>query len=125
MEGEKVKHKDTMDPDVPQFIQAKVNAYNMSDVSIWLGACLSIASGASPFQLCVIPALRILEEANWVWALESVGEDHWQDKTIGWSWSWTWAIGGSLSHSYPTVGAIFKDAALRDQCVVETTRDWI
>ena len=64
MEGEKVKHKYTLDPDVPQYIQAKVNAFNMSDVSIWLGACLSIASGASPFQLCVTPALRILEGAN-------------------------------------------------------------
>lgn len=59
-----MKHKYTLDPDVPQFIQAKVNAFNMSDVSIWLGACLSIASGASPFQLCVTPELRILEGAN-------------------------------------------------------------
>uniref|UniRef100_A0A8D2ABZ2 SH3 domain-containing protein n=1 Tax=Sus scrofa TaxID=9823 RepID=A0A8D2ABZ2_PIG len=31
VEGEKLKHKYTMDPDVPQFIQAKVNAINMSD----------------------------------------------------------------------------------------------
>ncbi|XP_075789481.1 nebulin isoform X4 [Pelodiscus sinensis] len=30
-EGEKLKHKYTLDPDVPQFIQAKVNAMNMSD----------------------------------------------------------------------------------------------
>ncbi|XP_050825081.1 nebulin isoform X41 [Gopherus flavomarginatus] len=30
-EGEKLKHKYTLDPDVPQFIQAKVNALNMSD----------------------------------------------------------------------------------------------
>lgn len=34
-------------PRCAQLIQAKVNAFNMSDVSIWLGACLSIASGAS------------------------------------------------------------------------------
>lgn len=34
VEGEKVKHKYTLDPDVPQFIQAKVNALNMSEVSI-------------------------------------------------------------------------------------------
>uniref|UniRef100_A0A8C9KYP9 Nebulin n=1 Tax=Phocoena sinus TaxID=42100 RepID=A0A8C9KYP9_PHOSS len=31
VEGEKLKHKYTMDPDVPQFIQAKVNAFNISD----------------------------------------------------------------------------------------------
>ncbi|XP_040827497.1 nebulin isoform X2 [Ochotona curzoniae] len=31
VEGEKVKHKYTLDPDVPQFIQAKVNALNMSE----------------------------------------------------------------------------------------------
>ncbi|XP_077009926.1 nebulin isoform X9 [Tamandua tetradactyla] len=31
VEGEKLKHKYTMDPEVPQFIQAKVNALNMSD----------------------------------------------------------------------------------------------
>lgn len=34
VEGEKMKHKYTMDPELPQFIQAKVNAINMSDVSI-------------------------------------------------------------------------------------------
>lgn len=33
VEGEKLKHKYTMDPELPQFIQAKVNAINMSDVS--------------------------------------------------------------------------------------------
>jgi nebulin len=32
-----MKHKYTMDPELPQFIQAKVNAINMSDVSIWPG----------------------------------------------------------------------------------------
>uniref|UniRef100_A0ABI7YIF9 SH3 domain-containing protein n=1 Tax=Felis catus TaxID=9685 RepID=A0ABI7YIF9_FELCA len=31
IEGEKRKHKYTMDPELPQFIQAKVNALNMSD----------------------------------------------------------------------------------------------
>ncbi|XP_060034114.1 nebulin isoform X19 [Erinaceus europaeus] len=31
VEGEKMKHKYTMDPELPQFIQAKVNALNMSD----------------------------------------------------------------------------------------------
>ncbi|XP_077623958.1 nebulin [Crocuta crocuta] len=31
IEGEKRKHKYTMDPELPQFIQAKVNAFNMSD----------------------------------------------------------------------------------------------
>ncbi|XP_069927005.1 nebulin isoform X34 [Oryctolagus cuniculus] len=31
VEGEKVKHKYTMDPEVPQFIQARVNAFNLSD----------------------------------------------------------------------------------------------
>ncbi|XP_006880879.1 PREDICTED: nebulin [Elephantulus edwardii] len=31
VEGEKMKHKYTMDPELPQFIQAKVNALNMSE----------------------------------------------------------------------------------------------
>ncbi|XP_055973598.1 nebulin [Sorex fumeus] len=31
VEGEKLKHRYTVDPDLPQFIQAKVNALNMSD----------------------------------------------------------------------------------------------
>ncbi|XP_008564594.1 PREDICTED: nebulin [Galeopterus variegatus] len=31
VEGEKLKHKYTIDPELPQFIQAKVNAFNLSD----------------------------------------------------------------------------------------------
>ncbi|KAM9380178.1 nebulin isoform 3-T4 [Phaethornis superciliosus] len=32
-EGEKLKHKYTLDADVPQFIQARVNAFNLSDAN--------------------------------------------------------------------------------------------
>lgn len=64
MEGEKRKHKYTMDPELPQFIQAKVNALNMSDVSIWPGASLALVKGASPFQFCITLALRVLRGAN-------------------------------------------------------------
>lgn len=32
-------------------------------------------------------------------------------------------LGMYILPTVPTVGAIFEDAALRDQCVVETTRD--
>lgn len=53
VEGEKLKHKYTMDPDVPQFIQAKVNAFNISDVSIWPGARLVLLTWASPFQFYI------------------------------------------------------------------------
>lgn len=53
-----------MDPELPQFIQAKVNALNMSDVSIWPGASLALVKGASPFQFCITLALRVLRGAN-------------------------------------------------------------
>lgn len=55
-----MKHKYTIDPELPQFIQAKVNALNMSDVSICPDASLILLTWASPFQFWVTVALRIL-----------------------------------------------------------------
>lgn len=60
MEGEKLKHKYTIDPELPQFIQAKVNALNMSDVSIFPGDSLKLPTGAFPFQFWVTVELRLL-----------------------------------------------------------------
>lgn len=62
VEGEKLKHKYTIDSDLPQFIQAKVNALNMSDVSICPGVSLILLTWASGFQFWVTVAVRILRE---------------------------------------------------------------
>uniref|UniRef100_A0A7N5JPU3 Nebulin n=1 Tax=Ailuropoda melanoleuca TaxID=9646 RepID=A0A7N5JPU3_AILME len=70
VEGEKLKHKYTMDPELPQFIQAKVNALNMSDVSIWAGTSLTLLRWASSFQFCIILAVRILRAFKYKEAYE-------------------------------------------------------